>query len=142
MGPRPKGRRLHLILGDGHRSQFNLALQFGATALALKAIQSDPKLGAQLGDVTLRRRGESWVGTLQRLNKLASPGEPPRVDPAVVEVQRIYLDAARRTVDAMSDPQDWMPRILEDWQLTLDAYERSDRRWLAPRLDAYTKYEL
>ncbi len=127
MGPRPKGRRLHLILGDGHRSQFNLALQFGATSLALKAIQSDPELAAQLGKVTLQRRGENWVRTLQRLNKLANPGEPPRVDPSVVEVQRIYLDAARRWVASMSDPQDWMAQILEDWELTLDAYERSDR---------------
>ncbi len=142
MGPRPRQRRLHLIVGDGHRSQFNLALQFGATSLALKAIQSDPELAAQLKDVTLQRRGESWVGTLRRLNKLASPGEAPRVDPSVVEVQRIYLDAARRCVASMSDPQDWMPRILEDWQLTLNAYERSDRLWLAPRLDAFTKYEL
>ena len=141
MGPDPSQRRLHLILGDGHRSQFNLALQLGATSLALKAIQSDPELEGQLQDVTLQRRGESWVGTLQRLNKLASPGQPPRVDPSVVEVQRIYLDAARRSVAAMSDPQDWMPRILEDWQSTLDAYERSDRPWLASRLDAFTKYE-
>ena len=142
MGPRPKGRRLHLILGDGHRSQFNLALQFGATSLALKAIQSDPELAAQLGKVKLQRRGESWVGTLQRLNKLARPGKPPRVDPSVVEVQRIYLDAARRWVASISDPQDWMAQILEDWELTLDAYERADRSWLAPRLDAFTKYEL
>ncbi len=142
MGPRPRQRRLHLIVGDGHRSQFNLALQFGATSLALKAIQSDPELKARLRKVTLRRRGESWVRALKRLNKLASPGEPPRVDPSVVEVQRVYLDAARRSVAAMSDPQGWIPRILEDWQLTLDAYERSDRLWLAPRLDAFTKYEL
>ncbi len=142
MGPHPTQRRLHLIVGDGHRSQFNLALQLGATSLALKAIQSDRELGVRLKNVKLRRRGENWVRALQRLNKLASPGKPPRVDPSVVEVQRIYLDAARRSVASMSDPQDWMPRILEDWQLTLDAYERSDRDWLAPRLDAFTKYEL
>ncbi len=124
MGPHPTRRRLHLIVGDGHRSQFNLALQLGATSLALKAIQSDRELGVRLKNVKLRRRGENWVRALQRLNKLASPGKPPRVDPSVVEVQRVYLDAARRSVASMSDPQDWMPRILEDWQLTLDAYER------------------
>jgi hypothetical protein len=142
MGPHPKQRRLHLILGDGHRSQFNLALQFGATALALKAIQSDAGLQAEIGRVRVRRGGENWVGALQRLNKLASPGEPPRVDPSVIEVQRIYLEAARRSVACMRDPQDWMPRILEDWEGTLDAYQRADRAWLAPRLDAFTKYEL
>jgi len=142
MGPHPTRRRLHLIVGDGHRSQFNLALQLGATSLALKAIQSDPELADELRNVTLQRRGENWVGTLQRLNKLARPGEPLRVDPTVVAVQLIYLNAAHRSVEAMSDPQDWMPRILEDWRLTLDAYERSDRAWLAPRLDAFTKYEL
>ena len=142
MGPDPRRRRLHLIVGDGHRSQFNLALQFGATALVLKAIQTDTELAARLGGVRLQREDETWVDTFQRLNKLAGPGDQPRIDPSVIEVQRVYLDAARRCVASMSEPRDWMPSILEDWQRTLDAYERADRSWLAPRLDAFTKYEL
>ena len=141
-GPSPRGQRLHLILGDGHRSQFNLALQVGATALVLRAIQLGQVRPRDVRAVKLRRAGEGWVDTLRRLNKLADPGEIPRVDPSVVAMQRIYLDAARRAVDATDQPDTWMRGILEAWQRTLDAYDRSDTSWLAARLDAFSKFEL
>jgi hypothetical protein len=141
-GPSPRRHRLHLIVGDGHRSQFNLALQLGATALALKAIQHDRQLPGDLQAVSLRRSPESWVGVLRRLNKLADPGEYPRVDPSVIAVQRIYLEAARRTVESMPEQQAWISQTLEDWERTLDAYECQDRPWLASRLDAFIKFEL
>ncbi len=141
MGPGTDRYRLHLINGDGHRSQYNLALHVGATALVLKTIQ-DPDLAATILNTDIRRGGESWVGTLTRLNRLAEPGEPPRVDPHAIAVQRIYLDGARRAVARMDAPADWMAHTLGSWQDTLDAYEREDRPWLAARLDAFAKYEL
>lgn|GEM_PF-3615495 len=48
MGPKPNCFRYHQILGDGHRNHFNLALQFWATALALKAAIYDKKLPAEI----------------------------------------------------------------------------------------------
>jgi tetratricopeptide (TPR) repeat protein len=60
----------------------------------------------------------------------------------VLTTQRIYLAAARRYADRISDPPAWIARALNDWQDTLDAYERLDRSWLAAHLDAFAKYEL
>jgi hypothetical protein len=140
MGRRRKRFRYHQILGDGHRSHFNLALQFGATALALKAILFDSRLETELDRV----RGEfsdDWVGTLQALNVLATPDTSLHIHPLVLKTQRIYLDAARRYVDTLDDVPGWIPRILADWQDTLQAYQRLDRAWLSARLDAFAKYE-
>ncbi len=142
MGPNPDRFRLHLIVGDGHRSHFNLALQLGATALALKAIQHTPNLARALRGIGARKRGEGWVKAMRRLNHLARPGEPPRVHPKAVEVQRVYLAAAREVVEEMSSPDPWMADTLEAWQATLDAYDRTDLAWLSARLDAFAKYEI
>jgi hypothetical protein len=140
--PRGNGFRYHLLGMDGHRSQFNLGLTMGATALVLKALVRDrelPRALAALPGIPIRG---CWMRTLQRFNRLARACEAPRVDPRVIDVQRVYLESARRTVDAMNDPPAWTARTLEDWQDTLDALARMDRIWLATRLDAFTKYEL
>jgi len=142
LGPRDSRERLHLLLGDGHRSQFNAALHSGATALAIKAMQYDEELPGLLSRVRLRNRAEGWMDALVRLNVLADPGTPPHVPPAAIEVQRIFLDSAKKTVDAMVDPPAWMASILADWSATLEAYENDDRGWLSTRLDAFIKYEL
>ena len=139
MGPHPALRRLHLICGDPHRSQFNLALVLGATALALKAVQFDPRVLQRLQALPLRAPGESWVSVLTRLNRLGGPGEPPRVDPAVVLVQRVYLEAARSYADSLSERPAWIAAILAAWGRTLTAFEESDLDWLGGRLDAFIK---
>ena len=140
MGGLPGRYRYHLILGDGHRSQFNLALQLGATALAIKAAMFDTKLRWKLA--RLRRKfSRDWVATLHEVNVLSRRGQPPRIHPLVVKTQRIYLEASRRVAAAMDNPPDWVPRLLDDWQQTLLAYERHDRAWLARRMDAFAKYE-
>lgn len=137
------GFRYHLLGMDGHRSQFNLGLCMGATALTLKALVRDRELPAALAALAGRLPlGGRWTRTLQKFNRLGSACEAPRVDPLVIEVQRIYLDAARRTVDAMDAPPAWTAQTLTDWQDTLDALARMDREWLATRLDAFTKFEL
>ncbi len=142
MGPNPKVFRYHLILGDGHRSQFNLALQYGATALVLKASRNDMELAARLFDLGGLPLRKSWLYTLRRFNLLARPGRPPRVDPRALQVQRLYLESAERYAARLPAPPSWIPRLLRDWRHTLDALESDDRAWLMARLDAYTKYEL
>ncbi|MCO6456010.1 MAG: proteasome accessory factor PafA2 family protein [Pirellulaceae bacterium] len=140
MGGSPSRFRYHLILGDGHRSHFNLALQFGATALALKAVLFDRQLAR---DLTLLRSElpADWVAALRMFNLLAAPGGPPQVHPLVIKIQRVYLEAAERYVAALEQPPDWTHRTLHDWRATLDAFQRMDRGWLAERLDAFIKYE-
>ncbi len=136
------GFRYHLILGDGHRSPFNRALQFGATALALKAIFFDPGLAERVPARPSRPGPTMWLAWMRRWNVLARPGSPPRARESAVAVQRVYLDGARRWADSVADLPAWVPRTLADWQQTLDALARDDRPWLARRLDAFTKYEL
>ena len=142
VGPKDRRQRLHLLVGDGHRSQFNTALQSGATALALRAMEHDRPLAGEVARVRIRDEDEDWLQAMQRLCILAEPGAPPRVPPVAIEVQRIYLEAARRTVHAMTDPPRWMHFTLSDWSATLDAYEAQDRAWLGRRLDAFIKHEL
>lgn len=141
MGPEPKRYRYHQILGDGHRSQFNLALQFGATALALKAVFFDQKLSRDLKRIAAFPPKDSWVALLRRLNVLAPPGRPLRIDPLILQTQRLYFNGARRYADSLREMPAWIPNILHDWDQTLTAMERLDRPWLAARLDTFTKYE-
>jgi len=142
MGPEPARFRYHQILGDGHRSHFNLALQLGATALALKAILFDRELAAHLAGVRAKLGSASALELLRRFNLLAEPGEAPRADPLAMEVQQVYLEGARRWAATLTAPPSWIARSLADWQDTLDALRRADRAWLSARLDAFAKYEL
>jgi hypothetical protein len=135
--------RYHQILGDGHRSHFNQALQFGATALALKAVIHDRKLPGQLRKLGhFPTSGDHWVGLLRRLNILARPGRELVIDPLIAQTQRIFLEAAHRVVETLEVVKPWIPRLLQDWSETISAFERLDRDWLAARFDTFAKYEL
>jgi hypothetical protein len=132
--------RYHLILGDGHRCHFNLALQFSATALTLKAICYDTQLAGQLREFE-GKDDAYWLAMLKRCNRLATPDQTPTVDPDVVRIQRIYLEAAHRFARQLRRPPEWIPRALDDWRQTLDALESMNLSWLAERLDAFAKYQ-
>lgn len=144
-GPRPRLFRYHLIVGDGHRSQFNLALQTGATALVLRVLETDADFGAELRALCVRLglplRG-GWLATMAAFNHLAAADEPARVHPAVLEVQAFHLDAARRWARNATTPPPWVARCLQDWHDTLAAMARGDDDWLAARLDSYAKHRL
>lgn len=142
MGALGGRHRYHLILADGHRSQFSLALQFGATALALQAVRHQPDLVAPLPRPCCDSPRAVWVRAIRRFNVLAEPGMPPRVHALVPAVQRLYLDGARRWADSLAEPPAWVPILLDMWQQTLMAFEREDLAWLAARLDPWIKYEL
>lgn len=134
--------RYHLILGDGHRCQFNTALQFGATALALKAIIFDQRqLRKDLAGLNAFGSPD-WVRMLHRFNILQQPNGELQVDPIIIATQRVFLEAARRYVERLDEPAGWMPELLQDWDDTLTALDKLDRPWLSARLDAFAKYEL
>lgn len=141
MGETPGRFRYHGILGDGHRSHFNIALQFGATMLALKAAIYDKKLRTELARIDAFR-DDHWLEILRRLNVLQRPEGELQIDPLVIRVQRIYLAAARRYVERLGEAPDWFEELLRDWEETLEAFERLDRPWLSARLDAFAKYEV
>ncbi|REJ75785.1 MAG: hypothetical protein DWQ29_16565 [Planctomycetota bacterium] len=140
MGRAPGRFRYHLILGDGHRSHFNITLQFAATTLAVKAAVFDRKLKLELTRLGYSP-SNNWVGMLKEFNILQAPGRDLRIHPQVVPTQRVYLDAAHRYVGSLDEAPSWMREALHDWEETLAAMERLDRDWLAARLDAFAKYE-
>jgi len=140
MGHRPHRFRYHSIGGDGHRSQFNTSLQFGATALAIKAVCHDRQLKRDLAK-SKRWARKDWVATLNRLNVLQEPGQELRIQPLIMETQRIYLDSARRYVESLDEIPGWISRLLQDWEDTLSAMDSLNRPWLAARLDTFAKYE-
>lgn len=141
-GNHPRRFRYHLILGDGHRSHFNLALQFATTALALKAIFWVRETRQQVAELSKSLVGDSWVTTMQRLNVLQRSGEPWSIDPVVTATQRVYLEGARRFAEMLADPPDWIPWALEQWSQLLDALDRRDLEWLSTRLDAFAKFRV
>jgi hypothetical protein len=134
--------RYHLICGDGHRSHFNLALQCGATAAALKAVFFNPRLHERLPTFCRNRSFPSWTDAMREFNLLAKPGEPLKVDHRAIEVQRVYLEGARAYAASQSEIPPWFFRLLADWEATLLAMESRDDGWLAARLDAWAKHAL
>ncbi len=145
VGPRKGLFRYHLIVGDSHRCQFNLALQLGATALVLRVLETEGAFLLRVRELCARLRlplGGSWLRMLATCNHLANAGEAPRVHPCVLEVQAFYLDAARRFARSATAPPAWVARCLQDWGDTLDAMARGDDDWLAARLDTFVKRRL
>jgi len=137
--------RYHLLLGDSHRAQFNLALHVGATALVLKAIESDADLPARLRALLARLRlprAGGWVETLRACNRLAGAGEDLRVEPVVIELQGFYLEAAASWAARVGATPAWVERCLRDWRDTLRAMADADLDWLGQRLDAFAKHRL
>jgi hypothetical protein len=134
--------RYHPIIGDGHRSQFNLALQLGATALALQAICGDADFDRHLSRLPPLATDGSWLRALRAFNVLAEPGAAPRVHPAALGIQNVYLEASRSFAARQEASPEWAPRLLDEWQATLDAAARGDDEWLSRRLDAFIKHKL
>jgi proteasome accessory factor A len=141
LGPQPSAFRCHLILGDGHRSHFNLALHLGATALVLAAMQQGPRSVHPLPRLAGADQRRFWLAAAHQFNHLARPGEPLRVAPLALDLQRFYLHRAQCFAEALP-PHSWAHRLLADWEQTLDRMAAGDDDWLAARLDAWIKHRL
>lgn len=144
MGERRGAWRYHLILGDGLRSHFGLALTLGATLLTLRAIEHDAGLPARVEAAGYRVGSgrTAHLDALLRLNVLAPPGHGPRAHPLAIAVQRAYLEAGEAWAGAQRELPAWVPTLLADWRATLDALRAGDLGWLRARLDAFAKHAL
>ena len=126
-------RRFHVILGDANMSEWAVALKLGTTTLVLDLIERGeaPQLEiAQPIDATKsisRDQTYDWIIELTDGRKISA-----------IEVQRIYLTAARK-VGAGKDPEvDW---ILQEWETVLNDLER-DVRLCRDRVDWVAKKEM
>ena len=123
-------RRFHVIIGDANMSDFATALKVGTTQIALELIEKNlhPKLA--LADPIhaiqsiSRDPAHRWIVSL----------EGQKTIPAV-DLQRLYLDAARKHIDTGSAERS---RLLGEWEKILDDLD-SDPSKCVDRVDWVAK---
>ncbi|MGI8956592.1 MAG: depupylase/deamidase Dop [Chthoniobacterales bacterium] len=127
-------RRFHVILGDANMSEWATALKIGTTALVLDLIERGavPQLEiAQPVDATKsisRDQTYDWIIELSDGRKISA-----------IDVQRIYLAAARKAAAQEPDPEvSW---LLQEWEAVLNDLQR-DVRLCRDRVDWVAKKEL
>jgi proteasome accessory factor A len=127
-------RRFHVILGDANMSEWAVAVKLGTTALVLDLIERGeaPQLEiAQPIDASKsisRDQTYDWIIELTDGRKISA-----------VEVQRIYLAAAKKLPTAVTDPE--MQWLLQEWETVLNDLDR-DVRLCRDRIDWVAKKEL
>ena len=137
-------RRLQLILGDGNRSQFSLALKVGTTALVVRLLEENPAAISPLPGTPAPQKGRLafWMQAASKFNRLASGGEPLQVDRQALAVQRVYLERCHTHFAGSLAGYPWISRLLNDWEITLGALASHNDDWLARRLDPWFKHRL
>ncbi|WP_353301213.1 depupylase/deamidase Dop [Kocuria rosea] len=133
---RTRHRRLHVIIGDANLSHTSSLLKFGTTSLVLGLIEAGAAPDIALADP---------VAALQAISH--DPGLTTTVllrdgrRLTGVQLQRLYLEAARAHEHATGGPDPDTREVLELWAEVLDALE-TDPLSLADRLDWVAKHAL
>ena len=126
-------RRLHVICGDANMSEFALALKVGTTYLVTSLLETGWKPPLSLRNPVQAIKAVSQDETYRWLVERDGGGTIPAVD-----LQRIYLAAARERLDGRGSDTEW---VLRSWEETLDSLERNPLS-LADRLDWVAKRSL
>jgi hypothetical protein len=126
-------RRFHVILGDANMSEWAAALKMGTTALVLDLIErgAAPQIEiAQPVDATKsisRDQTYDWIIELTDGRKISA-----------IDVQRIYLAAARKAAPELDEELGW---LLQEWETILNDLER-DVQLCRDRVDWVAKKTL
>ncbi|MCD1143823.1 proteasome accessory factor PafA2 [Kocuria sp. LUK] len=129
-------RRLHVIIGDANLAHTSTLLKFGTTALVLGLIEAGAAPDAALADPVAALRTISHDPHLRATVPLRDGRELTGV-----QLQRLYLDAARAHEHAGGTPDEDTREVLDLWAEVLDALE-TDPLSLADRLDWVAKHAL
>jgi proteasome accessory factor A len=126
--------RLHVLFGESNMSEYAAALKIGTTRLALELVEDnrvpeEALIANPLEALKQVSRDPTWRWIVRRLDGSTIPA---------VDLQRLYLDAAKRHCSGRDDETDW---VLREWESTLDALER-DPWELEDRLDWVAKRRL
>ena len=126
--------RLHLLFGESNMSEYAAALKVGTTRIALELVEENlvPEaalLANPLEALKTVSRDPSWRWTVRRQDGSTI---------GAVDLQRLYLEAAKRRLSKLDEETDW---VLREWESTLDALER-DPWELEDRLDWVAKRRL
>jgi len=126
-------RRFHVIIGDANMSEWATALKIGTTALVLGLIEEGtaPQIEiAQPIDATKsisRDQTHDWIIELTDGRKISA-----------IDVQRLYLGAARKSAEPGNAETTW---LLQEWEDVLNDLER-DILLCRDRVDWVAKREL
>ena len=125
-------RRLHVICGDANMSEYATALKIGTTYLVTSLLEQGwqpwVKLKSPADAIKQISRDQSYRWVVE-----ADSGSISAVD-----IQRVYLAAAKEKLSGRGTDTDW---TLREWERTLDALE-SDPLSLGDRLDWVAKRSL
>ena len=125
-----KYRRFHVIIGDANMNEVATALKLGTTSLVLELIEKGAAPKLELANPVEATKAVSRDASYQWLVELAD-GRRIRA----IDIQRLYLDAARRHCDLDHEEKRW---VLDEWESILDALER-DPMECADRVDWVAK---
>lgn len=128
-----KWRRLHVIAGDANLSEYAIALKIGTMSLVGSLIDSGWSADFQIKNPVEAIKTLSRDADYRWTVRLVDGAETNAVD-----IQRRFLDAARKNLAGAGPDVDW---TLREWGKTLDALE-SDPMSLCDRLDWAAKKAL
>src|SRR3989475_5582949 len=109
-------RRFHVILGDSNMSGWATAMKIGTTALVLDLIERGKAPELEIAQPVDANRSISrdqtcdWIIELKDGRKISA-----------IDVQRIYLRAASKIDNGVSEDGQW---VLREWKNVLDDLER------------------
>jgi proteasome accessory factor A len=126
--------RLHILFGEANMSEYAAKLKVGTTCLVLDLIEESavPK-AVRLADPVKTLKSISRDPTWEWLAVRADGSTIP-----AVELQRLYLEAAKRRLKGKNEQTDW---VLREWEYVLAGLEL-DPMVLADRLDWVAKRKL
>jgi proteasome accessory factor A len=126
--------RLHVLFGESNMMEYAAALKVGTTRIALELVEegwvgNEVLLANPLEALKGVSRDPSWRWLVKKADGSTIPA---------VDLQRLYLDRAKKRISGRDDETDW---VLREWEATLDALER-DPWELEDRLDWVAKRRL
>ncbi len=113
-----QNRRLHIIVGDSNMSEYAIWLKIGTTSMVLRLLEEGALEDMPVLSSPVRALKDVSAG-LNNPVVLEGHSRPT----TALEMQRLYLEKARRLCDCCDMSQD-EAEILEQWALTLDGLER------------------
>jgi len=118
-------RRLHVICGDANMSEYATALKIGTTYLVTSLLEQGWQPWVRLKQPT------EAIKTISRDQSYKWLVEAESGTIGAVDIQRVYLAAAKEKLSGRGADTDW---TLREWERTLDGLE-SDPLSLGNRLD-------